>query len=120
MRLGLLLLIAVAIGAVAGHFLLQDNGYVLIHFRGWAIEMSVPVLVLALILTYLGTRLIIRVWQAPRQIGEAAAKARSRRAGRKATQGYIALAEGRLKSRITHGDPKSNNVMLDRNTHKAV
>ena len=31
-----------------------------------------------------------------------------------------ALAEGRLKSRITHGDPKSNNVMLDRNTHKAV
>ena len=31
-----------------------------------------------------------------------------------------ALADGRLKSRITHGDPKSNNVMVDKNTHKAV
>jgi Ser/Thr protein kinase RdoA (MazF antagonist) len=31
-----------------------------------------------------------------------------------------ALAEGRLQFRITHGDPKSNNVMLDINTHKAV
>ena len=96
MKASLLLLTALAAGAVAGHFLLQDNGYVMIHFRGWVVEMSVPILLFVLIVAYLAARILIRIWQAPRQLGEAASRARARRAGRKATEGYIALAEGRL------------------------
>ena len=44
MRLGLFLILILLIGSVAAHFLLENNGYVLINFRGYTVEMSVPVL----------------------------------------------------------------------------
>ena len=49
-------------------FLLRDRGYVLISFAGYNIEMSVPVLVVALVLLYVGVRLLLRLWRAPRQL----------------------------------------------------
>ena len=42
-------ILTLAAGSIAAHFLLQDNGYVLINFRGYAVEMSVPVLLFLLI-----------------------------------------------------------------------
>ncbi len=46
MRAGFLIVAALLLGAVATHFLLENNGYVLISFRGYTVEMSVPVLAL--------------------------------------------------------------------------
>lgn len=94
MRYGIWALAALVIGALGTHFLLADRGYVMISFVGYRIEMSVPVLVLLLILLYVVVRLLIRVWRAPRQLGEAVAAHRSRRAGSRLTRGLIHLTEG--------------------------
>ena len=72
MKTGLLILLALLLGAFLAHFLLEDSGYVLINMRGYAVEMSVPGLVLALALLYLAIRMIVRLWKAPRQLGQAA------------------------------------------------
>ncbi len=115
MRLGLLIVVFLAFGSVATHFLLEDNGYVLINFRGYAIEMSVPILVFLLAVLYLLVRLVVRIWRAPRKLGEAAARIRDRRAGQQATKGYIALAEGRISQGerlLTKGARRSDTALL--------
>ena len=96
MKSGLAVILLLAAASVLTHFLLADNGYVLINFRGYAVEMSVPVLVFLLALIYLGVRLLLGVWRAPRELGAAAARARSRRAGRKVAQGFAALSDGKI------------------------
>ena len=68
---------------------------------GWALWLmlfrpAATVLVLLLILAYLAVRTLVYIWQAPRRLGEAWTRGRAKQAGKKATQGYIALAEGRL------------------------
>jgi HemY protein len=94
MRLGFLLIAALVLGAFGAHFLLEDSGYVLIRMRGYAVEMSVPGLVLALALTYAAIRVLVRLWRAPRKIGRAAGQYRDRRARKQLTRGLIAIAEG--------------------------
>lgn len=94
MRYGVWALAALLVGAFGAHFLLQDRGYVLISFVGYNIEMSVPVLVAVLVLLYGGVRLALRLWRAPRQLGEAIAAQRTRRAGARLTRGLIHLTEG--------------------------
>lgn len=96
MKAGLAIMLALALGALAGHYLLAENGYVLVSFRGYVIEMSVPVALFVLLLAYLAVRLLIWLWRVPRQLGEATARVRVRWAGRQTTRGYIAIAEGRL------------------------
>lgn len=100
MTAGLFMVLTLALGALAGHYLLADNGYVLVSFAGYVVEMSVPVALLALLLAYLGVRLAVWLWRVPRQLGEATARARIRWAGRQATRGYIAISEGKL----AHGE----------------
>lgn len=96
MRFGLVVLLVLAAGSVTAHFLLQDNGYVLINFRGYAVEMSVPVLLFFLVLAYFAVRALVRIWRAPRDLGEAAARFRERRASQRVDQGLAALAAGNL------------------------
>jgi len=96
MRFGIVVVLTLAVGSLAAHYLLADNGYVLVHFRGYAIEMSVPVLAFVLFAAYLAVRLLVRIWHTPRQVGEAAARIRQDRAGRNITRGLAALAEGKL------------------------
>jgi len=100
MKAGLLVVLALAAGAIAGHWFLAENGYVLVSLRGWVVEMSVPVALFLLVLAYLAVRLFAWIWQVPRQLGEATARARVRWGGRQATRGYIAIAEGKL----AHGE----------------
>ena len=71
MKPGLVMLIGLFIGAFSAHFLLEDRGYVLLRFQGYSVEMSIPVLVLALITLYVAVRAVIRVLEAPRAIGGA-------------------------------------------------
>jgi HemY protein len=96
MKVGLGLVVTLALGALLGHLLLRDNGYVLISFQGYVVEMSVPVAIFVLAMAYLALRLLLWLWQAPRRLGEATARARVRWAGRQATRGFIAIAEGRF------------------------
>lgn len=94
MKAGLLIIAALVIGAFAAHALLQDSGYVLIDMHGYAVEMSVPGLILAVVLLYLALRLLVRIWKAPRQLGRAAGRYRDERARERLTRGLIAIAEG--------------------------
>ena len=116
MKVGLVIVLALLVGAMGAHLLLADTGYVLINFRGYVLETSVPMLLLGLVLAYLLIRILVLVWRAPRQLGEAWAKSRIRYAGRQATQGYIALAEGRLargERLLTRGARRSETPLLN-------
>jgi HemY protein len=94
MRWGLLMLFALALGAVGAHWLLADQGYVLVDVRGWTLETSVPGLVIALLLLYLLIRLLAWVFRAPRRVGEAVGEYRAHRAQRHLDQAFAAIAEG--------------------------
>jgi HemY protein len=94
MRLGLWALLGLFCGAFAAHFLLADNGYVLIHFRGYLVRMSVPGLLVALVLAYFAVRLLVGIWRSPRRLGEALAERRLHRAGSRLTRGLIHMVEG--------------------------
>ena len=94
MKFGAIVIVALILSAFAAHFLLGDPGYVAITFRGYLVEMSVPVLVAAVIVLIIAVWLIRRIIQAPRHLGEAAGRYRAGRAGQKLTLGMIEVAEG--------------------------
>ncbi len=94
MKFGFIVVIALFVSAIAFHFLLQDPGYVAISYRGYLIEMSVPVLIALAILLVFGVWLIRQAILAPRRFGEAAGRIRAGRAGQKLMQGMIEVAEG--------------------------
>ena len=109
MRFGVLLLIALALGALVAHWLLGDQGYVLVDIRGWTLETSVPGLVLALLAAYALVRLISWTIRAPRRMGRAVGEYRARRGQRHLDHAFAAIAEGqwgrgeRLLGRAAHG-----------------
>lgn len=94
MKFGIIVVLALFISAFAAHFLLADPGYVIINFRGYVVEMSVPVLIGLAVLLLFGVWLIRKIYLAPRRLGEAAGRYRSARSGQKLTRGMIAVAEG--------------------------
>jgi HemY protein len=94
MKFGLIVVIALVAGAFAAHFLLADPGYVVINFRGYLVEMSVPVLLAAVLLILFLAWLLVKIFNAPRKLGEAAGRYRSGRAGSRLTRGMIEVAEG--------------------------
>ena len=94
MRLGLLLLVGLALGAVGAHWLLGDQGYVLVDIRGRTVETSVPGLVVALVALYLLVRLVSWIMRAPRRAGRAIGEIRLRRSQRQLDNAFAAIAEG--------------------------
>ena len=94
MIFGIIVVIALFASAFAAHFLLADPGYVIINFRGYVVEMSVPVLIGIAVVLIFAVWLIRRILLAPRRLGEAAGRYRSARSGKKMTRGMIAVAEG--------------------------
>ena len=108
MKFGLIVIAALVASAFAAHFLLQDPGYVVISFRGYLIEMSVPVLVALVLFLLLLIWMILKLIRAPRKLGEAAGRFRSGRSGQRLTRGMIEIAEGnfargeRLLARTAH------------------
>jgi len=95
-KFGIIVVVALFVSAFAAHFLLADPGYVVISFRGYVIEMSVPVLAGFAVLLLLVVWLVRKILIAPRRLGEAAGRIRSARSGQKMTKGMIAVAEGNL------------------------
>lgn len=94
MKFGIIVVVVLFVSAFGAHFLLADPGYVVISFRGYVIEMSVPVLAGLAVALVLAVWLIRKLIVAPRRLGEAAGRYRSARSGKKLTKGMIAVAEG--------------------------
>lgn len=94
MRLGLGLVVALVIGAFAAHWLVEERGYVLIDYRGYLVEMSIPGLVLVLIALYAVVRALAALLRAPRNVGAVLAERRQRRSAAELTKGLMLLAEG--------------------------
>jgi HemY protein len=94
MKFGLIFVIALVASAFAAHFLLQDPGYVIINFRSYLIEMSVPILLALIFLLIMGIWVIVKLFRAPRKLGRAAGRYRAGRAGQRLTKGMIEVAEG--------------------------
>lgn len=97
-RLWLIVLIAVGIGALAAFYMRVDTGYVLLHYRGWSIETSVMALALLMILgvpivLYL-LRTFFGVFKLPSAIGEAAERRRVDKARKSFESGMLKLMEG--------------------------
>ena len=116
MMFGLFLILILLVGSVAANFLLENNGYVLINFHSYTVEMSVPVLIFLAFLAYLAVRSLVRIWQAPRELGEMAARARKRHASQRITKGFIALSEGKLargERLLTKGAADSDTPLLN-------
>jgi HemY protein len=95
-KFGIIVVLVLIVSAFGTHFLLSDPGYVAITFRGYVIEMSVPVLAMLAVGLVLFAWLIRKIIVAPRRLGEAAGRYRSARSGQKLTKGMIAIAEGNL------------------------
>jgi len=93
-KFGIIVVVVLFVSAFGAHFLLADPGYVVISFRGYVIEMSVPVLAGLAVALVLAVWLIRKLIVAPRRLGEAAGRYRSARSGKKLTKGMIAVAEG--------------------------
>jgi HemY protein len=89
--------LGLVLGVIGAHFLLPDNGYVLINFRGYLIEMSVPGLVLVLAVGYAAVRAALALWRWPRRVGGLLAERRRVAASRKLTRGIMHLASGEWK-----------------------
>lgn len=94
MKIGFIVVLALVAAALVAHFLLQDPGYVVINFRNYVIEMSVPVLLAGIVLILFLAWLVVKIFRAPRRLGEAAGRYRSGRAGARLTRGVIEIAEG--------------------------
>ena len=94
MKFGLIVIVSLIISVFAAHLLLQDPGYVAISFRGYLVEMSVPVLLGIFVLILFTLWLVTKLFRAPRKLGEAAGRYRSGRAGQRLTRGMIEVAEG--------------------------
>ena len=94
MKFSIIVVVAALVFAFAGHFLLQDPGYVAINFRGYLVEMSVPVLLGIAVVLVFAIWAIRKLIIAPRLIGEAAGRHRAGRAGQKLMRGMIEVAEG--------------------------
>ena len=94
MKFGILVVLALLVSVIAANALLADPGYVAISIRGYLIEMSVPVLLLALVVLLAAVWFALKLLAAPRRIGEAAGRYRAGRAGEKLTAGLIEVAEG--------------------------
>jgi HemY protein len=94
MRFGVAAVLAILLGAFAAHFLLADRGYVLINFRGYVVEMSMPGLVILLVLGYLLVRALVAVAEAPRRWRAARSQRRLERRDSDLTAGLTQLIEG--------------------------
>lgn len=106
MRVGLWALLALLLGALLAHFVLEDRGYVLITLRSYVVEMSVPGLLLTLVALYLVVRGIAALIRLPRSVRARSLGRRTRRGGESLSAGLKHLIEGdsaRAERLLTHG-----------------
>jgi HemY protein len=94
MKKSFLILIAVALALLAAAIapvFKSDPGMVQVHFRGWTIETSVLILVLAVLGLWILVWVVIRLWKMP---AETARRIREQRSLAQLEKGLLALTEG--------------------------
>jgi HemY protein len=94
MKNSFLILIAVVLALLAAAIapmFKTDPGMVQIQFRGWTIETSVLILILAVLALWLMVWVAVRLWKAP---AETARRIRERRSLAQLEKGLLALTEG--------------------------
>ena len=94
MKNSFLILIAVALALLAAAIapvFKSDPGMVQVHFRGWTIETSVLILVLAVLALWLLVWVLVRLWKMP---AETARRIREQRSLAQLEKGLLALTEG--------------------------
>lgn len=93
-KVWLFLLLGAAVAAV----MQQDNGYVLLSWDIWTIELSLALLLVILALTfaliYFAIRFVVRTWQLPSQVTEWSKRRGARLSQRSLTQGLLQMSEG--------------------------
>ncbi len=119
MRVGVAAVLAVLLGAFAAHFLLADRGYVLVNFRTYVIEMSVPGLVIVLVVAYLLVRGLVALAAAPRRWRAAREQRKLERRDSDLTTGIAQLVAGNwarservLTQRLKSADAPLANCLL--------
>lgn len=100
-RILVLILLALALGAYAAYALRLDSGYVLLSYREWVLETSLigfalAVAALIFVLVY-GTRLLLGAIHLPETIRSVLARRRSRRADQGFVDGLKLLLAGDAK-----------------------
>ncbi|MEC9375208.1 MAG: heme biosynthesis HemY N-terminal domain-containing protein [Pseudomonadota bacterium] len=116
MKLAFFLFVSLFLGAITAHYFMQENGYVLINFQGYEIQMSVPVMIFLLFSIYITIRILVHAWHSPRRLGEYVLERRSHKAGERITKGYIELGEGnfaRSEKLLTRGVRHSDTPLLN-------
>jgi len=94
MKNSFLILIAVVLALLAAAIapvFKSDPGMVQVHFRGWTVETSVLVLVLAVIALWVLVWVLVRLWKLP---AETARRIRDQRSLAQLEKGLLALTEG--------------------------
>ena len=91
-------LLALATGVALTLFAQQDPGYIMMSYRGWSVETSLTLLLLAVLLSfvvlYLALRLLWGIWQLPLSLHHWLRRRRQRVVQRRTQRGLLALAEG--------------------------
>jgi HemY protein len=116
MRAGLWALLALLLGAFLAHFVLEDRGYVLVNFRSYVVEMSVPGLVLVLVALYLCVRGVVAIARAPFWVRKAIRERGLRRGGADLARALIHITEGdfaRAERLLTRGLATSDAPLLN-------
>jgi HemY protein len=93
-KAGLYVAAALLLGALLAQALISDPGYVALSFRGYLVEMSVPVLVLILAAAYIVIRLLVHLSGTRRRMAQAREHRHEDRARRGLVRGLLELAEG--------------------------
>jgi HemY protein len=112
MKYAFYLLLTLLAAVVVAGMLHVNNGYALLAYGDLSVEMSLGTLVALVLVTFFGlyllTTLTVKLWTFPKQLREALARKRERRARRATTQGLIDFAEGRWeeseKNLMRHAD----------------
>jgi HemY protein len=116
MKTGLIIVLTLLVVTALAMLIMQDPGYVMLNFRGYLVETSVPVLVLILASLYLLVRLLVHILRAPRALGRMAGQYRARREQRLLTHGLLEMAEGnwsRGERMLTRGVRRNENPLLN-------
>jgi HemY protein len=115
-RFSLWALLALLLGAFLAHFVLEDRGYVLINFRSYVVEMSVPGLVLVLVALYLAVRGVVALARAPFWVRKALRERGLKRGGVDLARALIHITEGdfaRAERLLTRGLATSDAPLLN-------
>ena len=90
----ILIFLTIIIIGLSIHYLIEDNGYVLIEFLTYSIEASLPIFLLLLIAVYLLVRLLSLIWGSPKYLKERLNQKREKKVNQKTHEAMTLMSKG--------------------------